>query len=380
MADFFIENFVENTRKAIGCICCLVCAGPVLLIIGVVMLVSAPIQGSNRQATIDAIDSSVQAWTSTNRAFFLDRNLTVVPGDTSNPQLLQETSRLESPWFTEVQSYSPLLYTTNVNFGSSYYDETARVSVFYYDNTNNIVQVSGRVFHAQASSNSDDDKSCRNARASDLDTDCYDYYILDHICVKFRPGAIVSTDNGVGSNIGCEFEDGTEGASSNGQWSPLHYRSYNPSGSTVVSAEVIARSTNDPYITAQAETEGSMSLGLTAGQAAGTGLVLLIIGAIFMIPCILITILIVYCVKNKKFRKSHKKDKTKNTVVVVQQPAAYPMQPMGQPQPYPQQGYPPQQAYPQPYPQQGYPPQQYPQQGYPPQQYPQQGYPMAPPM
>ena len=63
---------------------------------------------------------------------------------------------------------------------------------------------------------------------------------------------------------------------------------------------VSTRSSKDPYITAQYVTEGTLNFGMSKGSIASTGLIIMIIGIIFMIPCCAFTALFVIMMKKRK--------------------------------------------------------------------------------
>jgi len=60
------------------------------------------------------------------------------------------------------------------------------------------------------------------------------------------------------------------------------------------------RSQADPRIEAEYLTNGSLDFGLTKAEIAATGLIIMIIGIIFMIPCCCMTILLIYTMQRRR--------------------------------------------------------------------------------
>ena len=73
-----------------------------------------------------------------------------------------------------------------------------------------------------------------------------------------------------------------------------------PTTNHTFTIQTSVRSQQDPFIAAQEITEGTMNFGLTKAQVAQTGLIIMIIGIIFMIPCCCVTGLTIYYFQKKR--------------------------------------------------------------------------------
>jgi len=125
-------------------------------------------------------------------------------------------------------------------------------------------------------------------------------------CVKLQYNNIWSLDMENGG-YGCDLTQANFGNSnypygSTAWTTALQYTSINMpnSGSNVTlpAATLIVRHARDPYIEAALVTGGSYNFGLSTGQTLALGLILIIVGCVFLLPAILVTVLCCYCIQN----------------------------------------------------------------------------------
>lgn len=236
-----------------------------------------------------------------------------------------------------------------------------------------VVQVSGG--NCERDKN-DFTKRCAEANGEvNSSCECEATFVVSALCVKYLMGNSTGTwllsTNAVPDGYGCNRYSYDGGAFARwGTWTPETYVPFKTGGSTsapsstvevdLAAVPIIARHANDPWVRFQVITDGSGSFGLTPGEKRALGTVLIVIGALLMIPmCCLI-----YFLKKRNERPEPVHNQPPPGVQMNSVPAGYGQQ-------YPPSGYPQQQQH-------GYPPQQpYMQQPYQPQQgygQPQQGY------
>lgn len=57
-----LDKVVNDVRKAVACLCCLIIVGPLLFLLGIYMTVTAPFD-STREHNIDAMNAAIRNWT-----------------------------------------------------------------------------------------------------------------------------------------------------------------------------------------------------------------------------------------------------------------------------------------------------------------------------
>ena len=113
--------------------------------------------------------------------------------------------------------------------------------------------------------------------------------------------------------IGCEY-NAFNGQFVPGSYEQIPYANGNYSTTTynfAVTATV--RSAQDPFISAQDITKGSMNFGKTKSQAEKTPLIIMIVGICLLVPCLVFTGFCVYWIK-----KQSKEETTENTTLIPQ--------------------------------------------------------------
>jgi len=326
------ENICGVAREIFACIYCLICLGPFLIIIGLIVLFSAATSNSRGDET-KLYNKSVDAWTSTYRAefatsmgwtTFLDDNdkATLTADTTTDPLNDDHTSDLHSyvalkytlplaaiiPTLTfETDSYDAGLYNQTLTFNST--DSSHSVVSF------NLLQIllaqaTNAQMNCDVSGTQSDTNSCPNVCQNkyagvydSFEGECDVLQVIKSFCGK------VSLVSG---QWGPDFTNGGYGCGpslalpSSGTFPVETYTNVAPPNDGDIvdfgGVTVTLRSAHDPYIAAAQITGGSLDFGLTKAQKAGAGLIIIIIGAVFMAPAILIVVGVVYWSKNRNNR------------------------------------------------------------------------------
>lgn len=358
-------------------LCCFVCVGPLLAVVGVALIVSAGTD--DRASTLSAYNNAVSSWTSGGYAGF--RALTTV-----NPFQL----RITSPANGQLVTTSQVLNNADpysVDSGATTYSNQFRVwsgfsqsldaRPFAYPNTIlsnpnfvsiNTLQISntltgqvqsitvptGWLTQTNPCTSSDSTSECNTKCANKGGTitnptafpvssrNCARLFLLNEVCLVIanRTGADV-LDSASGKGFGCAVVSSAAVGDTNGRMytGPGNLGAFNffsPAGAAYPSSywpiTITLRSAGDPYVTALRLTNGSPgSFGLTIAQKLSVGFALLGIGlGLFLIPACLITLL----VRGLCGRKRGSQGSTQAYAAPAPPPAyAMPVQPYGAPQP-----------------------------------------------
>jgi len=293
--------------RAICCLIILTILGPLFFIIGISLLVTAPLDHT-RSDNIKMVNDVVKDWNGFNKAQFQDLKVYVdtdAPGFDSRSTLRQVRGGAREFEDTKgIDSYEAIKYeNTNILWPGN---TNIQYSLYYYvdpvdpNTTIATVKVTPNpqqfIFTQSEQDSSETHCTDQGGYYTAGDTTCTYTYVLSEICVKFSLGGTTWVpQTAPGSDIGCYYD------SPLGGWSPLHYTATRP-GAGYLSSDVLvrARSSADPFVEVQEVTEGSGDFGLTPAQRAASGLGLMIVGIIFMIPCLALIFCTVYYYKFRK--------------------------------------------------------------------------------
>jgi len=311
------------------CLCILMCLGPILIIIGIIVLFTAAVDNT-RANEISQYNTAVNDWTNTYRAqYAATPGFTVTsPGNTA---LLQDTNTdTLNDDGTDYSTYSALKYDTQsftvppftITNYQNQYTYSVTLNITQNDATNNTIQYSLAAFKATVLRSTDMGCStttnnnqntnnnciyvCPNTYSGIWDTtlfQCNITYILKSVCLKVsKTGNTWQFDNTNGG-IGCAPAPSTTYPYLGSVWPVETYTAYNNrvgSGSVINfnSVPLFLRHYKDPYIAAAYITDGSYYFGLTKGQKVATGLIIIIIGAVFTAPAVAITVGVILCCRN----------------------------------------------------------------------------------
>jgi hypothetical protein len=365
----FLDMGLHVIRRMIGCVICFFCAGPILIIVGIVLL-AAP---NNRQSDVNQFNNAVASFNTTaaiiNNGSGIDRSSSTtfspttqqvqITGNTDNVVANRPTTFFQSSGSVSGGD----LISLKTRFGSQQFINNFSVP--------NVAAAQITTVNLNScSSQSSCDSACFNKAPSGCSYRANYCYRCQSTCQWTTYPSSTTCLQLAWSN--------TSGWSPTGSYCDYPFNTQKFTCSYFASqyfSSVMFRATNDPYVILQAITDGSASFGLTAAQQRGLGIAMIGVG------CALFALAIFACVllKNACTQHEHKARVYEAFGRTYSYPAGYvPVQQQYPPmqQPYgaavPQPGYQPQQAYPQQaYPQQPYPQQPY-QQAYPQQPYPQQ--------
>jgi len=285
----------------------LIILGPILFIIGISLLVTAPLDHT-RSDNLSKMNAVVSDWNSFNMADWLNITDTVfvdtnAPGYTQRYTLPTVKGGAREISDSAVDSYQAVKYQSD---NLLWVDTSVQYTLYFYVNPSNpntsleTISVDPTYIIRDDQSTSDDTTCSDNGGTYDYGQQVCEYnYILDEICVKFsKTGTTWSAETKPGSSYGCYYH------TQSGDWSVFHYKKVdNVNVFDPAYVLVTARSSEDPFIHAQAITKGTNDFGLTKAQRAAAGLGLMIIGIIFMLPCFIFVGCTVYYYNYRKHRQ-----------------------------------------------------------------------------
>jgi len=301
---FLVDSFVEDIRKAFACLCCLVCFGPLLLIIGIWQFAEAPGASLQRAAMISDVNAQINLWKNIEPSFAATR------WTVNNIALPINHPSGEIPVVENLESYTATdFFTTSGVIPPSKFNAQANPVVLNFvvtsttNGTTGGASVSVLPFKATVTSSTSDD--CKQGHYSN--GYCTNYYVLESVCVKVsKKGNTYTADNTYGG-YGCSQFDGLGG----NQWSPSVYTQVpytdsfgnHPSANTYYFNSYTVRAAEDPHLYWLSVSGGYWPL--TSGQKVLLGTVLMVIGGIFMIPCILFVVIGIVCFRRKRHHHHH---------------------------------------------------------------------------
>ena len=306
-------------RQICGCLCCLLCTGPFLILIGIIVLFSAA--DDTRGEKEANYNKAVNSWTNTGRDEFEGAmGFSVFQNDGSlYPFIVDTTGDDLDDTADTLQSYKALKYVASnaVLFSTNYTNNGNTISkdinfLVMNGNTTFINSLNGFTVKSLSPSQLSEQTPCRtntyNSNSNDptcasvcvnlggvydnARDSCAVKSIMTKACIKL----IVNNNRWIPDQdfggYGCYPGNDLS-------WAPEEYRTSNVQNGDSINigaTAIVLRSSSDPFVIAGDMTDGTYNFGLTTGQKLATGLILIIIGGVFMAPAILITVLVVfYC-------------------------------------------------------------------------------------
>uniref|UniRef100_A0A7S1L763 Uncharacterized protein n=1 Tax=Neobodo designis TaxID=312471 RepID=A0A7S1L763_NEODS len=308
------DQGVGFIRGVLGCLCCLLCAGPILVIVGIVVLVAPNHFEENTNKYKDAI----KTYDANIRPYFNNASGIIDPHTGSDLTMAVELKEVVINGINSdkvPKFFSSVLEHLSVPFSTS-----QSVTVNSVRNGRMAsgagIQFNLGPFFSSSEQHAPSEPSCSKKSRNDCDSSDYQRYCRDTFgsaasasgsrCEWFqreeyfcRPVSL-SGNNWVASSAKqtCDYIDGSSKAmgtySENGGHTYRFTRNKLKIWSSPLSTsvQVLVRSDEDPYLVAAELTKGSFDFGLTAAQQRVLGLVLIIIGAA-LIACIVGAIVLI---------------------------------------------------------------------------------------
>jgi len=296
------HHFVEDIRKAIACICCLVILGPLLFVIGIWQFASAPTD-HQRADNINSMNNAISIWVSQYQKPFSAESFSIQSVVTQNYVTMQQTHTQDIK-DTSVNTYTPVQFTTSQTILPSKTWKSELTQTFSFTASGNATGMfSGTVPLFSTYQTPDSSSVCNSNNGYYYQGTCSYFYVLNGLCVKvsIQQNKYV-VDNTYGG-VGCYYDNGYP--ADVGLFYPGVYVQipYSRTGQTFSfqGTSFTVRQANDPFIYAQYLTKGSMSYGLTPAQKIFVGLALMAIGGFFMLPCIIFIVVLAVCCRRKHY-------------------------------------------------------------------------------
>jgi len=303
------HHLVEDFRKGIACLCCLICLGPLVFGFGVWQFFEAPTD-TERADNIKSMNHAIELWRDDYQQVFSAEQFLL---GTNNQPPSVKLQRDSSKDFAEpeLESYTPSSYFTSSKvIPSTTFQQGLKQSISFAasGNSSGTFSVSVNLFKIHITSDSDDD--CDRANGQYTNGNCYYYYVLSDVCVKVSKQNGKMTSDLTYGGVGCWYSNGFP--EDNGVWVPAKYEQVPYNNGAVftqtflfTSGEIRVRHNNDPYVYAQHLTLGTMSLGLTPKQKLMVGILLMGVGGFFMLPCCIFTVILVVCFRRRGHGHHH---------------------------------------------------------------------------
>ena len=284
------QTGVGTARSIAGFVCCILCTGPVLFIVGIVLLVSP----NNRKANVDKYNSAVTLYNApTGNGQAMKSSTFSVDGVALTPLAvpvgiggdLQDVSRdgvsqKFSGLVTKFSSTSTIPASVSVNIEASYRPvgrpssttsfpgsfTTKKQMGYQYKCTSSRctgVSVSscpsGYRESYTGSSSCDRDKVCGT---------CYGSFFISKACFIVQLGGSSTNPSWSLVKSGCKYPFGSDA------------QEYASQPTNTITVEVYADT--DPYVKLEEITQGTKNFGMTEAQQRSVGLALLVVGIIIM--------------------------------------------------------------------------------------------------
>jgi len=304
----------------LGCICCLCCTGPLVILLGVIFLLSAT--NDTRSDLVNQYNAAVSEWNAAARAQFAiagnfsvlakTGTATLVPNTTADP--INDSG-------DDLDSYTPLKYSIVAPVLNSVIytgqDQDQQYLTFEWNNTSPNktfyqfavptitlgTQVLGPNQLSQKCNVTGGNPNCaqvchnEGGQWNSISQTCTIFQEIVNFCTKLSYDNVSKwlPDNSYGG-IGCTYGP-------YGDWYPEGYETYPvPSYNSPVNfppTPLMLRSVKDPWVVAQYLTDGSLSFGLSTGQKIGIGMILIIVGACLELPICLGVFCLVKMLSNR---------------------------------------------------------------------------------
>jgi len=288
------KHFVKDLRKGVFCIICFGIIAPVLFGIGLWMLLTSPFE-TTRATNVQQLNQVIASWNGKYQKEFQNQGFSIFSYNQSRflPFNVDHTS--DFTLASDINSYTPLKYVRTGGIESPQQ---------YYDNLTVVLNITGlgavNVTFFKSNQTADSPTVCQNNNGEYDDNGvCHYFWVISEVCLKISGNNNSwKLDNSYGGT-GCYYSDG---------FSPESYSELPWTGGQFFNQyvdfsklKITLRSSHDPFIFAQFISNGSLNFGLTPGQQALIGIILLSIGGFCFIPCIFCFIFVVTCF----FRNRH---------------------------------------------------------------------------
>jgi len=282
-------------RRICNCICCLLCTGPILIIVGIVFLVGSGTD--TRTANISQYNSAVVAWQNSFRQQYVGAAFSLLQSSNINLSIAVDTSpdpfSDSDPSIMKYDAYkfripnplwpNPLSWTVNgpsSKWNFNFYSSNVNGSGSSFSSTSVPLMTETSYSASSLGCNFDSSSSnycptvCHN-KGGDWDSGvdlCYVEQQLSSFCTKVSLNGnsawIPDTTYG---GIGCNPLN---------SWYPENYQyhSYTSDWAYFDTCYTTIRSAHDPYVAAAYLTDGTYNFGLTTTQKFIIGVSLLSVG------------------------------------------------------------------------------------------------------
>jgi len=286
---------------------CLVILGPLLLVIGVWQFLEAP-NDHERDDNISKMNTVIDEWNMQYLPIFQNQSFSVqnTAGKNWINMLADRSGGISA---NDLHSYVALKYNIKGQIiPSQVWNSGQQIQIYFKDRSNSSWSVSTALFVKQTTN--DLQTTCYSKGGQPTNSNCYYYYYLSDFCVKVtNRSGYWAPDNSYGG-FGCLYGDNNP--SDSGNWNPGYYQQALYNNGSIFhtqfdfsSVTTTIRHLNDPYVYAQYLTQGSMDFGLTRAQKALVGLVLIVIGSIFSLPCCVCLVLMTVCFSKRRHHHHH---------------------------------------------------------------------------
>jgi len=298
----FFDHFVEDIRKTIACICCLVILGPFLFIIGIWQFASAPVD-TTRQNNINSMNTAILSWSTNYQNFFAGHTFTIDSSTNTSPQPLYRSNSQDFSSSEGLNSYVPVKFQIQTPYNSLIpsmaFKDMYKANIYFTPNGTTEISIQVEVFSAYDTT--DSQTTCLNNYGRYFQGTCSYYYAISEICLKVsQQNGRLQLDTTYGGP-GCWYSNNYP--DDNGLWIPARYVKipYSSLQNTINfnNIPVTVRHQNDPFIYAEYLTHGTLSFGLTPGEKLLIGAALMGIGGFFMLPCCIFIIVFTVCYRRK---------------------------------------------------------------------------------
>jgi len=287
----------------------LVILGPFLFVIGVWQFASAPFD-HQRENNLQQMNEAIKIWSVSYKDFFAAEQFSVSSASQNQWTDLNQDNKADFST-ADLNPYTAVKFTqssTNI-IGSWRWKEGQNFTMKFQARGNITGTFSLNLELFSVDSTSESSSSCESSNGEYSDSRCYHYYVLSGVCVKVsEQNGLINYDTTNGGP-GCEYSNGFPADS--GRWIPSQYIKVPYSQGQVIdrlfsfSVPITVRHQKDPYVFAEQLTQGTLQFGLTPGQKLGVGVVLMVIGGFFILPCVGFAILFAVCFRRRRHGGSY---------------------------------------------------------------------------